>query len=114
MKMTKKGKVYYKELYAGLIIEDENQYTFEYASEYLKNPDARPISLTLPLRSEQYSSKFLFPFFDGLIPEGWMLDIAEKNWKINPRDRMELLLTFCKEAIGAVSVKKAEGIHDEK
>ena len=47
---------------------------------------------------------FLFPFFDGLIPEGWLLDIAEKNWKLNPRDRMGLLLACCKDCIGAVSV----------
>jgi serine/threonine-protein kinase HipA len=46
----------------------------------------------------------LFPFFDGLIPEGWLLDIAEKNWKLNEKDRMGLLLTFCKNCIGAVSI----------
>ena len=48
--------------------------------------------------------KVLFPFFDGLIPEGWLLDIAEKSWKINRRDRMSLLLACCKDCIGAVSV----------
>jgi serine/threonine-protein kinase HipA len=46
----------------------------------------------------------LFPFFDGLIPEGWLLDIAQKNWKLNPRDRMGLLMACCKDCIGAVSV----------
>ena len=46
----------------------------------------------------------MFPFFDGLIPEGWLLDIAETNWKINQRDRMGLLLAFCKDCIGAVSI----------
>jgi serine/threonine-protein kinase HipA len=106
--MVKKGKVYYKDLFAGIITEDENEYTFEYAQEYLSNPEAKPVSLTLPLRKELYSSKLLFPFFDGLIPEGWILDLAEKNWKINPRDRMELLLTFCRDTIGAVSVERVE------
>jgi serine/threonine-protein kinase HipA len=46
----------------------------------------------------------LFPFFDGLIPEGWLLNIAESSWKINQRDRMSLLLACCKDCIGAVSV----------
>ncbi|AGY54685.1 HipA N-Terminal Domain-Containing Protein [Bacteroidales bacterium CF] len=50
----------------------------------------------------------LFPFFDGLIPEGWLLDIAEKNWKLNPRDRMGLLLACCKDCIGAVSVEEVK------
>jgi serine/threonine-protein kinase HipA len=66
------------------------------------NPD--PISLTLPLKEQPYTSKILFPFFDGLIPEGWLLDIAQNNWKLNPRDRMGLLMACCKDCIGAVSV----------
>lgn len=48
---------------------------------------SKPISLTLPLSEKAYHSKILFPFFDGLIPEGWLLDIGEKYWKLNPRDR---------------------------
>ena len=62
------------------------------------------MSLTLPIQGKPFESKTLFPFFDGLIPEGWLLDIAEKNWKLNPRDRMGLLLACCKDCIGAVSV----------
>ena len=66
---------------------------------------AESISLTLPLTDKPYISNILHPFFDGLIPEGWLLDIAEKNWKINNRDRMSLLLACCKDCIGAVSVQ---------
>jgi serine/threonine-protein kinase HipA len=33
-----------------------------------------------------------------------LLDIAEKNWKLHPRDRMGLLLACCKDCIGAISV----------
>ena len=73
---------------------------------YASQPDVRPVSLTLPLREGPFTSKVLFPFFDGLIPEGWLLDIAEKNWKISPRDRMGLLLACCKDCIGAVSVEE--------
>jgi serine/threonine-protein kinase HipA len=46
----------------------------------------------------------LFPFFDGLIPEGWLLNIASESWKINKLDRMGLLLACCQNTIGAVSV----------
>ena len=53
----------------------------------------------------RYWDKVLFPFFDGLIPEGWLLDIAERNWKIDARDRMALLLACCKNCIGAVGVQ---------
>jgi len=39
-----------------------------------------------------------------LIPEGWLLAVAERNWKLDPRDRMGLLLNCCRDCIGAVSV----------
>lgn len=100
----KKGKVFYKDKFAGVISEDENGYSFTYQQEYLNSEDAKVVSLTLPLQKEAFKSKTMFPFFDGLIPEGWLLDIVETNWKINPRDRMSLLLAFCKDCIGAVSV----------
>lgn len=94
--------------WAGTLIEDENGYHFSYEKDYLQVPNAEPISLTLPLTTNTYSSKVLFPFFDGLIPEGWLLDIAEKNWKFNLRDRMSILLVSCKDCIGAVSVEPLE------
>ena len=46
----------------------------------------------------------MFPVFDGLIPEGWLLDIASSSWKIDPRDRMSLLMACCKDCIGNISV----------
>ena len=69
-----------------------------------ENKNALAVSLTLPLQQEQFSADYLFPFFDGLIPEGWLLDIAHKNWKINPRDRMGLLLATCRDCIGNISI----------
>jgi serine/threonine-protein kinase HipA len=102
--MSKKGKVYYKNSFAGIIEENDDGYFFTYDNEYLKNNEAKPISLAMPLKQERFHSKTMLPFFDGLIPEGWLLNIAEANWKINQRDRMSLLLAFCKDCIGAVSV----------
>ena len=89
---------------AGWLSQDENGYHFRYAPAYLQTINPKPISLTLPIQEKEFISKVLFPFFDGLIPEGWLLDIAEKNWKLNPRDRMGLLLACCKDCVGAVSV----------
>jgi len=89
---------------AGWLSQDENGYHYQYAPLYLQKKDPKPISLTLPVQEKPFTSKVLFSFFDGLIPEGWLLDIAEKNWKLNPRDRMGLLLACCKDCIGAVSV----------
>jgi len=100
----KKGKVYFKNDFAGIISEDATGIHFKYDQDYLNKTGSKPVSHTLPLSESEYSSKTMIPFFDGLIPEGWLLDIAEKNWKIDPKDRMGLLLKFCKDCIGAVSI----------
>jgi len=106
--MMRRGKVFYKEKLAGIIKEDANGVSFVYDKDFLKKENAKPVSLTMPLSEEPYTDKVMLPFFDGLIPEGWLLEIAEQNWKINPRDRMGLLLAFCKDTIGAVSVIRDE------
>lgn len=100
----KKAKIYFQDLLAGTLVEDENGFTFSYNAHYLQHSAARSISLTLPLRAEAYQSDVMFPFFDGLIPEGWLLNIAQEHWKIDLRDRMALLLACCQDCIGAVSV----------
>ena len=101
----KQAVVFLHAIKAGILTEDENGYTFEYDADYLTSVDAEAVSLTLPLSNQPYRDKVLFPFFDGLIPEGWLLDIAEKNWKIDARDRMSLLVACCKDCIGAVGVE---------
>jgi len=101
----RKANVYMQKTLAGILVEDENGYSFTYDPEYLQSPGSKPVSLTLPLQSEPYRSKTMIPFFDGLIPEGWLLDIAQKNWKLNARDRMGLLLACCRDCIGAVSIE---------
>lgn len=101
----RKGKVYYKDLFAGIITEtDDGEFTFQYDLDYLNQNPSKFITFTMPVREKLYVDKHLFPFFEGLIPEGWLLDIASKGWKINRDDRMGLLLVCCQNCIGAVSV----------
>src|SRR5690606_35818017 len=103
-----KGIVYYNEERAGVIEQTDDGYRFQYDPKYASAPDAKPVSQTLPLKQDAFTSKTIFSFFDGLIPEGWLLDVALETWKINPRDRMTLLLTVCRDCIGAVKVIKVE------
>ena len=102
----RQANVYRDKFLAGLLTETENGYTFVYVSKYLANEDAKAVSLTLPLTEKTYTSNVLFPYFDGLIPEGWLLDIAQENWKLNPRDRFGLLLACCRDCIGPVGVEE--------
>ncbi len=105
----RKASILYGELVAGILTEtDEGEFIFQYDQDYLDLKDCQPITLTMKLRPVPYVADRLFAFFEGLIPEGWLLDIASKNWKLNPNDRMGLLIACCGNCIGAVSVQPIE------
>lgn len=100
--------------WAGILEEDGEGYHFKYRDDYLQQDVAEPVSLTLPLQDGPFHSQVLFPFFDGLIPEGWLLEIAERNWKLSPRDRMGLLLKTCRDCIGAVGIIPFDEINENE
>ena len=101
----RRAEIYYKDIPAGLLTEtDEGEYIFQYYKTYAAEHPGDFLTFTMPVTEMPYTDKRLFPFFEGLIPEGWLMDIASKNWKINPNDRMGLLLACCYNCIGAVSV----------
>lgn len=104
----RQAQVLYKNNFAGIITENDEGYTFLYDENYLKSENSKPVSLTLPKQNQPFESRILFPFFDGLIPEGWLLNIAANNWKINLNDRFGLLLALCKDCIGCVSIISKE------
>jgi len=102
----RQAAIYYKELLAGTLTEtDEGEYIFQYDNNYAQNFPSQFLTFDMPVSTKPYTDKRLFAFFEGLIPEGWLLDIASKNWKINQNDRMGLLLACCQNCIGAVSVQ---------
>ena len=103
----RRGEVFVQGRYAGMVEETEGGYSFAYDSGYLE-ANGPAVSLTIPLQEEPFFSETLFPFFDGLIPEGWLLSVVTKNWKLDPEDRFGLLLVSCEDSIGDVSVKNAD------
>lgn len=104
--MYRLAYVYVCDEFAGILRETEDGYSLKYDDDYLDNPTSKDISLTLPKQKEEYQSKVLFPFFDGLIPEGWLLNVVINNWKLNPKDRFGIMLTACKDCIGNVSIQE--------
>lgn len=95
----------YNNIKAGILTENDNgEYEFVYDEQYVRNYPNQHITFNMPVTARAYTSKRLFPFFDGLIPEGWLLNIAAETWRINKNDRMGLVLACCQNAIGAVSV----------
>ena len=106
MDVFRTAYVYVRNTFAGELAETDEGYSFIYDREYLEDDHASAVSLTLPMQEEMYTSKTLFSFFDGLIPEGWLLDIVSRNWKIDQKDRFGLLLVACKDGIGNVSIRE--------
>jgi serine/threonine-protein kinase HipA len=102
----RRAEIYYNDVLAGILTEtDDGEYRFQYEKTYVQNSPDQFLTFTMPVVSQVFVSNRLFPFFEGLIPEGWLLEIASKSWKISRNDRMGLLLACCQNCIGAVSVK---------
>jgi len=105
MAKFRKGRVFYNKDSAGSIRETKDGYIFEYDKEFLKKNI--PVSISLPPREAPYESKELFPFFKGILPEGWYLDIVAAVQKVDREDLFGLLLcTTNTDTIGAVTVRK--------
>lgn len=109
----RQATIYYKDVVAGILTEtDEGEYIFEYDAAYQKQYPRQFLTFTMPVNGGPYKDKRLFAFFEGLIPEGWLLEIAAKTWKLNPNDRMGLLLACCRNCIGAVGVEPIDKSED--
>lgn len=110
----RQGIVKYNNEIAGVLTEeDSGGYLFVYDELFIQKNPKQHITFQLPVSPHPYRSKQLFPFFDGLIPEGWLLNIAAESWRINKKDRMGLLLACCQNAIGAVGVHSVNEHRDE-
>lgn len=92
----------------GVIEEIGDTISFTYSPQWLAHPNAVPVSLTLPLRAEPYVSRGLHPFFENLLPEGWLLEVSSKKLKISKDDAFGLLLATCDDCVGAVEIEPVE------
>lgn len=108
MEAYRTAYVYVGDTFAGILRETDSGYSFIYDDDYLIGEKPLAVSLTMPLQKEEYTSKTLFAFFDGLIPEGWLLNVVSHNWKIDSKDRFGILLVACKDPIGNVRIKEAK------
>ena len=81
---------------------------FTYAEAWLEREDGHPVSLTMPLREEPYESAGLLPFFENLLPEGWLLELSTTKLRIAGDDAFGLLLATCADCIGNVEIVPEE------
>ena len=105
----RKAEIYYNQDPAGILSSNKGIYTFTYNDEYYINNSKRAISLTLPKSNKIYTSRQLFPFFTGLLAEGYLKELQCKKLKIDPDDSFtRLLKTSHSDTIGPVTVKEVK------
>jgi HipA-like protein len=103
----RKAEVYFNLKVAGYLFENNNKYFFKYNEEYLADINNPQISLTLPKSKEVFISKYLFPFFSGLLSEGENKKLQSEILNIKDTDSFSrLLLTAGTDTIGGITVKE--------
>ena len=100
-------EVYLHGIKVGILSESEQRdFVFAYDKAYLLNEKSKPVSLTLPLRTEPYRSPYLFPAFSNILSEGDNRQMQSQLLRIDAEDDFGILLATCQcDTIGAITVK---------
>lgn len=106
----RKARVLFKDEDAGILIQDDDgTFTFRYHPAWIENINKPGISLTLPKTEIEFHSKFLFPFFYNMLPEGSNKQVVCKHNRLDNNDYFGLLMATAKtDSIGAVRIVKIE------
>lgn len=78
----------------------------EYQFTYHSNYQGAPISLTMPLANSTYEFSVFPPFFEGLLPEGIMLEALLRKYKIDRNDYFKQLIKVGQDVVGAVTIEE--------
>lgn len=98
----RKAEVFVHGVKAGIIFDNEDgTFSFQYDEGYR----GVPVSLTLPVEEKRFEFDCFPPFFDGLLPEGMMLEGLIRQQKIDKNDLFSQLLCVGQDLVGAVTVR---------
>lgn len=102
----RKAKILFKDEEAGVLTQlDDGSFLFSYNDDWMSDSSKPDISLSLPKVGQEFRSKFLFPFFYNMLPEGSNKQVVCNLNKIDQTDYFGLLMTTAKyDSIGAVRV----------
>lgn len=106
----RKAKVLFKNEESGILTQhDDGSFSFIYQAEWVANSNKQSISLTLPKNEKEFHSKYLFPFFFNMLPEGSNKQAVCTLNRIDGDDYFGLLMTTAKnDSIGAVRIIKID------
>lgn len=101
----RKARVFMHGIEAGKL-EAQNNGKFQFI--YLDHYQGPPVSLTMPVVQTPYISKTFPSFFEGLLPEGIMLDALLRKYKIDKSDYFGQLMIVGHDVVGAVTIEEME------
>ena len=98
---VRRARVWVMDEAAGLLEKhDAGRFVFRYLETYF----GPPVSLSIPVAKSEYSFDRFPPFFEGLLPEGEMLEGLLHQRKLERDDLFGQLLAVGEEMVGAVTV----------
>ena len=86
---------------------------FSYLPEYLERADSVPISLSLPLQTEAFSSEKTRNFFDGMLPEGFTRRSVAQWVRADEDDYLSILDSLGRECLGAIQIVEESAVPPE-
>jgi serine/threonine-protein kinase HipA len=101
---VRQARVFVKGVQAG-VLEEVNRGT-AYAFRYLDDYRGDPVSLTMPVKTRETKFDRFPPFFDGVLPEGIMLEGLLRQRKLDRDDFFGQLIAVGEDLVGAVTVKE--------
>lgn len=96
-----RAKIFVDQELAGYLEKLDKGYRFTYLSKY----QGQSVSLTMPITKSCYEYETFPPFFDGLLPEGIMLEALLKQGKLDRNDLFGQLITVGCDLVGNVTVE---------
>jgi len=88
----------------GTLAQVDGHLGFGYAPEWLSNPNAVPLSQSLPLQAEPFDDRASRPFFAGLLPEGGKRKLVAQALHVSRQNDFALLDGIGGECAGAVTL----------
>ncbi|MGE0631232.1 MAG: HipA N-terminal domain-containing protein [Pseudobdellovibrionaceae bacterium] len=100
------AKVFFNNQHVGHLSKTSEGFIFQYEKNFLESPNCFPIGYNFPLTDKPFISQTLFPFFEGLVSEGWLLKMQSQSLKIDERDFFSMLIENGQDLIGGIKVMK--------
>lgn len=89
--------------FVGRLTWEGGRLAFQYASGWIAQPEAYPLSCSLPLQVEPFGSRQTRPFFSGLLPEGHLRRLIAQQFQVSVQNDFALLEGLGGECAGAVT-----------